>query len=344
MGFFSFFSSKKTKEDDFTSLFTQELLMDIVNSSNIMMMFFSKKDGWIGANKEFYKQLGYKDITDFRYQHDSVRDLFLSESEDIFTEDDKSWLDYIKEHKSGYDAKLYNAKSEILNISLKCVASEGFNEVYILELEDVTSLYKANLQIQEVESLKTKFLANIGHEFRTPMNGILGFIELLSQTNMDKRQEEYLHLINRSSRNLMSNIEILLDLSQIQGGRLTLNNSIFEIIPQMEEIIYNHIIVARDRGVKVLSFIDPKLPSELNSDIRKIRQIMESLTQNAIKFTKRGGRVIVEVKLLKRQLNGDCSIGFSVKDNGQGIAKDEIARILEPFSSAEHADERLELV
>ncbi|MDQ7059672.1 MAG: histidine kinase dimerization/phospho-acceptor domain-containing protein [Sulfurimonas sp.] len=164
-----------------------------------------------------------------------------------------------------------------------------------------------------MQKLKIKFLSNIGHEFRTPMNGIIGFIDLLSQTNINKTQAEYLKLIEDSSRSLMSNIETLLDLSQLQGGRLTIDNANFEIIPQMEELIYSHMTLAKERGIKVLSFIDPKLPQEINSDLRKIKQMMNSLIQNAIKFTPRGGRIIVEIKLLKRQVSGACNIRFSIK-------------------------------
>lgn len=347
MGIFSFLSSKKetqtkTESKDFSELFTKELLVDILNSSNTMMLLFSRSHGWIGANRQFYQVIGYKDISEFRENHDSVRDIFLSESEDIFTEDDRSWLDYIKKYKpNGYDVSMYDKNKNVLELSLKCVASPGVREVYILELEDVTKLHESNLKIQEVENLKTKFLSNIGHEFRTPMNGILGFLELLAQTNMDKKQEEYVQLIDRSSRNLMANIETLLDLAQMQSGRLTIDNADFEIIPQMEETLHNHIISAKDKGVKVLSFIDPKLPRELNGDVRKIKQIMNSLIQNAVKFTPRSGRVIVEIKLLKRQINGDCSIGFSVKDNGKGIPRGELTRILEPFNSGSHSDGRL---
>lgn len=347
MGFFSFLSSKKetptnTESKNFSELFTKELLVDILNSTNTMMLLFSRSHGWIGANKQFYQVLGYKDISEFREKHDSIRDMFLSESEDIFTEDDRSWLDYIKKYKpDGYEVCMYDKDENIIELSLKCVASPGAREVYILELEDITKLHEAKLQIQEVENLKTKFLSNIGHEFRTPMNGILGFIDLLAHTNMDRKQEEYIQLIDRSSRNLMANIETLLDLAQMQSGRLTVDDSDFEIIPNMEEMLYNHMISATDKGVKVLSFIDPKLPRELYGDVRKIKQIMNSLIQNAIKFTQRGGRVIVEIKLLKRQLNGDCSIGFSVKDNGKGISKNELPRILEPFNSGTHSDGRL---
>jgi len=345
MGIFSFFKkSKKELEEKYhySDYFTKELIWDIVDSNSSMMLFFTKKDGWIGANKLFFKTFGFKNIEEFRHKYESVRELFLNESEEIFTEDDKSWLDYIKKYKhDGYHITVSTYNDEMLTINAKCHSVVRMKGFYILELEDITKLHKAELKIKEVEKLKSKFLSNIGHEFRTPMNGILGFIELLQETNLNKSQSEYLHMINRSSKNLMSNIETLLDLSQMQGGRLKLNPSIFSLSQEMEKIAYNYNILGRDKGVSLFAFIDPKLPSEINADFRKIKQVMNSLIQNAIKFTPRGGRIVVEVKLLKKQLNGDCSISFSVKDNGKGIANEHIALITEPFVAGSQADERL---
>jgi signal transduction histidine kinase len=215
------------------------------------------------------------------------------------------------------------------------------NNFYILELEDITKLHLAELKIKEVEKLKSKFLSNIGHEFRTPMNGILGFIELLGQTKLDSNQSEYINMISRSSKGLMLNIETLLDLSEMQGGRLKLNPSLFCISDEMEKMAYHNSVLARDKGVNVFSFIDPKLPSEISADFAKINQVMNSLVQNAIKFTDRGSKIVIEVKLLKKQLNGDCNISFSVKDNGKGIASEQIAMIFEPFIAGSQADKRL---
>ena len=345
MGIFSSFFKKQDTENDIVdvkNVFTQDLLLDIINSNSIMTLIYSERYGWISANKVFYDTLGYDNIQDFRKQHDSVRDMFLSESEEIFTEGDKPWLDYIRKHKKrGYHAKVRNEKNEILNLNLRSRNSASSKDIYVLELEDVSNIYLAKEQVQEAEELKTKFLSNIGHEFRTPMNGIIGFLDLLSQTELTNTQSEYLHLIESSSKSLMSNIETLLDISQLQSGRLIVDNSNFEIIPEMEELIYNQIIIAKEKGIKVLSFIDPKLPQEIHADIRKIKQIMNALIQNAIKFTPRGGRVIVEVKLLKRQVNGECNIGFSVKDNGKGISKKDLQYIMEPFNSGDQADKRL---
>ncbi len=350
MGIFSFFSKKevvvhKNESEDrveFSDYLTKDFFSELVDNNSSMMLYFTKKDGWIGANKQFFETMKYSDIREFHRENDSVRDIFLNESEEIFTEDDKSWLDYVRKYKSdGYDVTIAINSGTILSISAKCHTFTDSNDIYILELQDISKLHKSELKTKEVEKLKTKFLSNIGHEFRTPMNGILGFVELLNKTDLDKKQKEYLSMINRSSKNLMANIETLLDLAQMQSGRLHVENSPFSILSEMEKISYNLTMLGRDKGIKVLSFIDPKLPRELNGDIRKIKQIMNSLAQNAIKFTSRGGKVIVEVKLLKRQLNGDCSISFSIKDNGKGIAEEQLALIIEPFNAGSQADERL---
>jgi len=343
MGFFSLFSLGKTSKNTNGDIeLDKDFFINIVDNSKSMMLYFYAGKGWIGANQTFLKAFNYTNIEDFRSTHDSVRDIFASESEEIFTESDKSWLDYIKKYKSkGYRVTIVHGHKKREMIDAKCHQFTKDKNFYVLELEDVTAVYDANLKTKEVEQLKTKFLANIGHEFRTPMNGILGFVELINQTNLDKRQHEYISMIQHSSRNLMTNIETLLDLSQLQGGRLEVSPQAFNVLPEMEKIAYNFCVTGSEKGIKVLSFIDPKLPQEILSDSKKINQVMYALVQNAIKFTPRGGKVIIEVKLLKRQSNGDCSIGFSVRDNGKGISSEQISKIHEPFTSGSQADERL---
>ncbi len=351
MGLFSiFFGSKEDKkhtpvivEDDVSRYLDNNFFRYIVDTNESMTLCFLEGEGWIWANKCFLEAMSYHDMNDFKRENESIRDIFLNESEEIFTESDKSWLDYIKKYKSdGYRVSITSKETnDVLVIDAFCSSYPRNKNLYILELRDMTVLYKAKLKTKEVEKLKTKFLANIGHEFRTPMNGILGFVELLKETNLDKKQLEYINMISKSSKSLMSNIETLLDLSQLQGGRLSLQNEEFNLLPEMEELIYRFYKIAEEKGVKVLSFIDPKLPKSLTGDVHKILQIMNAITQNAIKFTPRGGKVIVEVKLLKRSQNGDCSIGFGVKDNGKGISDEQITFMYEPFTAGNHADQRM---
>jgi CheY-like chemotaxis protein/signal transduction histidine kinase len=350
MGFFSLFKKQESvpnyesgrRKLNFNSYLDKEFYTTIIDNSQSMMLYYLKSEGWIGANKHFFEVMDIHDISEFKTNYDSIRDLFLEESEEIFTESDKSWLDYIKKYKNdGYKLKVSSKNNEILALSARCYKYKNNPNLYILELQDVTELHNANLKTKEIEQLKSRFLANIGHEFRTPMNAILGFVELLYQTPLNKNQLEYINMISKSSKNLMSNIESLLDLSQLQGGRLEVASRDFNLLPQMETLAYNFYKQGEEKGVKVLTFIDPKLPQEIFSDAKKINQIMFSLVQNAVKYTERTGKVIIEVKLLKRQQNGDCSVGFGVRDNGRGISAQQIKDINEPFTSTNQADGRL---
>ena len=349
MGIRSLFSSDKNvkkarsvKNADLDEYLDKDFYLNIVNHSHSMILYFIEGPGWIGSNQRFLDVMGYDDIDTFREQTDSVRDLFLDEDEEIFTESDKSWLDYIRKHqKDGYRVSIASKDGSVMTISALAHKSPKNPKLYILEFEDVTKVHESELKINEVEQLKQKFLANIGHEFRTPMNSILGFIELLDETQLTQSQQDYLSLINRSSKNLMTNIETLLDLSQLQAGRLKLQTSEFNFINVVEELFTGIYFTAQEKGIKVLAFIDPKIPKLIVGDPKKISQVLYSIADNAVKYTAKGSSVNIDIKLLKRLSSGECSIGFTVKDKGKGISSEQIAILNEPFTSTNQADERL---
>ena len=345
MGFFSIFSSKKQEQEPVTrqETYSTTFLNDVLNASPDMLLYFEIGKGWIGANKHFLEMMQFHDISDFTREYESIRDLFVSESEEIFTESDKSWMDYIRKYKNdGYRVSLLDRRTGgVRAIEATAIQTPNASNYYVLRLKDITRLTKAEAKTKEVEQLKTKFLANIGHEFRTPMNGILGFVDLLQHTTLNAKQAEYLNMIHTSSKNLMTNIETLLDLAQLQSGRLEVSQEEFNILPEVENLVRSFCKTGHEKGIKLMSFIDPKLPQKITGDSKKIIQVLRALISNAIKFTDRGGKVIVEVKLLKKQQNGNCSIGFSVKDTGRGIAEEQIALLNEPFTPGNQADERL---
>lgn len=307
------------------------------------LLFFTKENGWVGANKAFFDLVPLQNIEQLRNNHESIRELFDHEDEEVFTEFDKSWLDYIRTHcPNGYGLGIIDPSGKMHTmIATSTLIQEGGEDLYLLRLEDQSNLAGLKAEVVKVEQLKSKFLANIGHEFRTPMNGILGFVDLLSKTSPNETQIEYIHSIQSSARNLMSNIENLLDLAQMQNGRLSVSKSEFNIVAEMEELARGCISIAADKGVGAFFFIDPKLPTYITGDVRKIKQVINNLYNNALKFTQSGGRITVEVKLLKRNTTGTCNIGFTVKDTGKGISKGELGNITRPFVSGDHADNRL---
>lgn len=324
-------------------IINKSLFYKILDADPSAVLFFTKEGGWIGANKTFFNLVPLQNIEQLRSGYESIRELFDHEDEEVFTEYDKSWLDYIRTHcPSGYGVGITDRSGKLRSFSATATLMEGEGvELYLLRLQDRTAETDLQEEVRRTEQLKSKFLSNIGHEFRTPMNGILGFVELLSKTSPTETQAEYIRSVQSSARNLMANIENLLDLAQMQNGRLSLNDSEFEVIAEMEELGKNCVSTGSDKGINVSFFIDPKLPSRLIGDIRKIRQVLNNLYANALKFTPSGGRITVEVKLLKRNTSGSCNVGFSVKDTGKGISKSELGNITRPFVSGDHADNRL---
>lgn len=321
----------------------KELFYKILDTDPCAILFFTKDNGWIGANKAFFALVQVKTIEELRTKYESIRELFNDEDEEVFTEYDKSWLDYIRTHCSnGYGLGIVDAKGNRHSMTAtSTLLNQGSSELYLLRLEDRSNVVALQDEVVQVENMKTKFLANIGHEFRTPMNGILGFVDLLTKTTPTETQLEYIHSVQGSARNLMSNIENLLDLAQMQTGRLTISKSDFNIITEMEELARGFVSLGDEKGVAVHFFIDPKLPTHLIGDIRKIKQVLNNLYNNALKFTAPQGRITIEVKLLKRNTSGTCNIGFGVKDTGKGISKSELSYITRPFVSGDHADNRL---
>ncbi|MGA9045707.1 response regulator [Sulfuricurvum sp.] len=321
----------------------KELFYKVLDTDNDPLLFFTKESGWIGANKAFFNLVPLQNIEQLRTNHESIRELFDHEDEEVFTEFDKSWLDYIRTHcPKGYGVGIVDPSGKMhAMVATSTLVQEGGTDLYLLRLEDQSNLVDLKAEVVKVEQLKSKFLANIGHEFRTPMNGILGFVELLSKTSPNDTQLEYIHSVQGSARNLMSNIENLLDLAQMQNGRLSISKSEFNIVAEMEELALGAVSMGGDKGVGVSFFIDPKLPMYVTGDARKIKQVINNLYNNALKFTHAGGRITVEVKLLKRNTTGTCNIGFTVKDTGKGISKSELSNITRPFVSGDHADNRL---
>ncbi len=321
----------------------KELFYQVLDADPSPILFCTKENGWIGANKAFFTLVPLESIEELRSKYESIRELFDYEDEEVFTEYDKSWLDYIRTHcPDGYGVGIVDRSGTLRTMVAKAtLLRHNGHELYLLRLEDQTALAALKEEVVQIEQLKTKFLANIGHEFRTPMNGILGFVELLNKTSPSDTQREYIQSVQSSARNLMSNIENLLDLAQMQTGRLTISKGEFNIITEMEEVARGYAALAHDKGVNAHFFIDPKLPTHLVGDIRKIKQIMNNLFNNALKFTQPTGRVTIEIKLLKRNTSGSSNVGFSIKDTGKGIGKTQMSFITRPFVSGDHADNRL---
>ncbi len=322
---------------------SKSLFYGYLDAQRAIVMFYSSKGGWVGANMAFYETFGFEDIEAFRRRYRRIGDFFADDDYEIFADDDEMWLRQLERDKTeAPQVHVATKGGEHRTFSLRAKRFRGGDDgLYFLEMTDVTDEIAAKRAREEAEEAKKKFLGNISHEFRTPMNGIMGFLELLKHSHPSSTQMEYIQMIDRSSRQMLTTIESLLDLAQMQSGRLALSVNEFRPVEEFEAIFEHYYYEATQRGVTLSMFIDPKLPTYIEADQRKLRQVVNQLLDNAVKFSEEGGKVHAEVRVLGRRDGDRYEIGFKVKDHGPGIDASRLEKITDAFETGEHSDNRL---
>ncbi len=185
---------------------------------------------------------------------------------------------------------------------------------------------------------KSEFLANMSHEIRTPMSGIIGMVELLSMSNLSPRQKDYVDSITWSAESLLTVLNDILDYSKIEAGKLVIESVRFHLRDTLEQIGQLMSAQARNKDVDILVHYPPALPLYVIGDPTRIRQIINNLSGNAIKFTQKG-HVFIRVKTSETTENL-CRFLFEVIDTGIGISNDNQKKIFKKFTQADGSTTR----
>ena len=220
---------------------------------------------------------------------------------------DNQWI-WMESHGMGTDRDTSGTASRVVGISADVTERR--------RLLDATE--QARHDAEKANRSKTEFLASVSHEVRTPLNGVMGLIRLMTDSPLSDEQRQWLQLMDDSAQTLLCLLNDILDLSKIEAGRMELDAAPFNVMDEVSQACGPLVAQASVKELTIQVDINPQLPGSVVGDPVKLRQVLVNLLSNAVKFTPRGGQVGV---IVSPSPNG--GINFEVRDTGIGISAEQ---------------------
>lgn len=236
------------------------------------------------------------------------------------------------------DAALARTRDELeVRVSQRVAALEQANERLVREIAErnqAEAALRTALEVaEEADAAKSRFLANLSHEIRAPMNGLLGMLNLLRDHPLSAEQRDYVATALHSGASLLQLLDDLLDLSRIEAGHMVLDPVETELRPWLEAQLAGPRARAVARAVAFTCSVDPALPAWARVDATRLGQVLYNLLDNAIKFTPDGGSVVL--RLERTEASGSAALQVVVGDTGVGIPQEAVGRIFDAFVQVE---------